>query len=202
MLSHPFLISPPRPRRARDPRGQTLVEFALVLIPVVLLTLGLIDGIRVIFYYSQVQEAARQGARWGAVQVARQITGSSTTVGGDLSVRGNAPGTYCDVSRANPTCPAGAYALATSRVISTGAITPTIVGATLHTATAVDPAQVTVTISTTFPATATTEVTSTDPNFTGQTVTVTMTYPFKPVLGMVFNGVSIAIKGASSMLHE
>ncbi len=202
MLSHPLLVRPFRSPRACASRGQTLVEFALVLIPVMLLTLGLIDGIRVIFYYSQVQEAARQGARWGAVQVARQIAGSSATVGGDLSVPGNAPGTYCDVSRANPTCPVGAYSLATSRVVSAGAITPTIVGATLRAATAVDPAQVTVTISTTIPATATTEVTSTDPTFTGQAVTVTMTYPFKPVLGMVFNGVSIAIKGTSSMLHE
>jgi len=140
MLSHPLLVRPFRSPRACASRGQTLVEFALVLIPVMLLTLGLIDGIRVIFYYSQVQEAARQGARWGAVQVARQIAGSSATVGGDLSVPGNAP--------------------------------------------------------------ATTEVTSTDPTFTGQAVTVTMTYPFKPVLGMVFNGVSIAIKGTSSMLHE
>src|SRR6266566_2595972 len=58
--------------------GQTLVEFAMVLTVFMLVTVGLLDGMRVIFYYSQVQEAAREGARWGAVQVARAVPISNT----------------------------------------------------------------------------------------------------------------------------
>lgn len=182
--------------------GQTLVEFALVLGLLLLVTVGLIDGLRVIFYYSQVQDAARQGARWGAVQVDRAIPGSNATVGGTLSLPGNAPGTYCDAPGASTTCPSGATSLSGSLVVSTGALTPTIAGATMRAATAVNPAQATVTISTTIPATATTETAQTDPLFTDQAVTVTVTYPFTPVLGIVFHGLAIRVTGTSSMLHE
>src|SRR5919199_2379287 len=133
-----------RPRRAfgrRRPRcgavaphasakGQTLVEFALVLVVFMLVTVGMLDGMRVIFYYSQIQEAARLGARWGAVQVARAAPGDTTGtqgVGGTFYTPGdpaspfpgNTPGTYCD-----PTpCSSGSgpfFSLAGSRTWGTG----------------------------------------------------------------------------------
>jgi hypothetical protein len=59
----------------------------------------------------------------------------------------------------------------------------------------------TISISTTIPATAT-EVTPTDALLTNQRVTVNVQYPFKPILGMVFGGVTIPLQGTSSMLHE
>jgi Flp pilus assembly protein TadG len=49
-------------------RGQALVEFALILPIFVLLLVGLFDLGRVVFINNSVSEAAREGARWGAVQ--------------------------------------------------------------------------------------------------------------------------------------
>src|SRR5437763_15649624 len=105
-----------RPQRRRAGRmaapcasaaGQTLVEFALVLVVFMLVTVGLLDGMRVIFYYSQIQEAARLGARWGAVQVARADPADSTQgVGGTFDNQGNKPGAYSDAySSTAPNCP-------------------------------------------------------------------------------------------------
>jgi hypothetical protein len=37
---------------------------------------------------------------------------------------------------------------------------------------------------------------------TNERVTVTVQYPFKPILGMVFGGATIRLQGSSSMLHE
>jgi Flp pilus assembly protein TadG len=178
--------------------GQTIVEFALVLVAFMLVTVGLLDGLRVIFYYSQIQEAAREGARWGAVQVARAVTSDgSQTVGGTFGVQGNEPGTYCDPAPSS-SC---TYSLQNSlSVLSTNAITPTIVGATIRAANAVSLSQATITIDTGIPTTA--EISQTDPLFTNNAVTVTVSYPFKPLLGMVFGGISIPLRGSSSMLHE
>ena len=53
--------------RHRD-RGQALVEFALVLPIFILLLIGLFDVGRLVFINNSVSEAAREGARWGAVQ--------------------------------------------------------------------------------------------------------------------------------------
>jgi Flp pilus assembly protein TadG len=178
--------------------GQSLVEFALAVPLFIFLTLGLLDGVRVIFYYTQIQEAARQGARWGAVQVARSIDSTSArTVGGDFATLGNEPGTY--IYCAPSSCPSGTYPI-TATTIATGAVTPTIVGATLRATTAVNLAQATITIAT--PITQPVELTPTSTYFTNEPITVTVAYPFKPVLGMVFGGVSIPLKGTSVMLHE
>ncbi|MDA8216142.1 MAG: pilus assembly protein, partial [Dehalococcoidales bacterium] len=49
------------------PGGQALVEFALILPLIVLLTAGLIDGARAILLYNTVSNAAREGARFGIV---------------------------------------------------------------------------------------------------------------------------------------
>lgn len=57
-----------RPRRNPDERsrGQTLVEFALVLPVFLLLTLGVVDGARVFSAYIAVTNAAREGALYAA----------------------------------------------------------------------------------------------------------------------------------------
>lgn len=54
-----------RPRR--DDRGQSLVEFALVLPILVLIVVGLFDGALAVFNYSTVSNAAREGARTAMV---------------------------------------------------------------------------------------------------------------------------------------
>jgi hypothetical protein len=86
-------------------------------------------------------------------------------------------------------------------ITATPAITNSIVGAATLATTAVNLSQATVTISTTIPPTAT-EPLQTSNLLTNVPVTVTVQYPFKPILGMVFGGVTINLKGTSVMLHE
>jgi Flp pilus assembly protein TadG len=164
--------------------GQALVEFALVLSVFILMVVGLLDGLRVVFYYNQVQEAARAGSRWGAVEVTRD----GPTTWGDFTTPGN-----------NPLM--GPYTANMDRTVSTGAVTPTIVGAVARTMVAANPSQVTVSISTTIQPSAE-EITQTNSLITNQPVTVTVQYPFKPILGMIFGGVTIDLKGSSTSLHE
>jgi Flp pilus assembly protein TadG len=54
-----------RRRRANRQRGSTLVEFGLVLIPLVALVLMIIDVGWVIFAQASLQEGAREGVRFG-----------------------------------------------------------------------------------------------------------------------------------------
>ena len=63
---------------------------------------------------------------------------------------------------------------------------------------AVDPSQVTISISTT--AAITVETQDIDTMFTNQPVTVTVTYPFTPILSMGLG--SVTLRGSSTMLHE
>ena len=48
-------------------RGQTLVEFALLLPVLLLLALVVIDLGRAIYFYSAIHNAAREGARYGII---------------------------------------------------------------------------------------------------------------------------------------
>lgn len=48
-------------------RGQTIVEFALVLSILLILILVLVDAGRAVYAYSSIQNAAREGARYGTV---------------------------------------------------------------------------------------------------------------------------------------
>ena len=171
-----------------------MVEFALVLSVFMLLVVGLFDGLRLAFYYSEVQEAARAGARWGAVEVTRD--GPATW--GDFTTPGNAPVLN------HP----GNTDLTLS---GSGAITPTIVGAVAKKMAAADIRQATVSISTTIPISSSTagsplqpteEITETSSLITNQPVTVTVQYPFKPILGLAFGGVTINLKGSSTTLHS
>ena len=53
--------------RRRDARGQSLVEFALILPLFVVILVGLFDGGRLVFDYNTVNNAAREGAREATV---------------------------------------------------------------------------------------------------------------------------------------
>jgi hypothetical protein len=48
-------------------RGQTLVEFALMLPLLILIVLFLFDMGRAVYYYSVIHNAAREGARYGII---------------------------------------------------------------------------------------------------------------------------------------
>jgi len=48
-------------------RGQTMVEYALMLPLLVLIILFLVDAGRAVYYFSVVHNAAREGARWGVI---------------------------------------------------------------------------------------------------------------------------------------
>ena len=62
--------------------GQALVEFAVVAPIVFLFILGLFDAGRMVFINNELSEAAREGARWGAVQgrAASEADGDDTAV--------------------------------------------------------------------------------------------------------------------------
>lgn len=53
--------------RKNSLRGQTLVEYALMLPLMLLLILFMIDAGRGIYYYSVIHNAAREGARYGVI---------------------------------------------------------------------------------------------------------------------------------------
>ena len=56
-----------RPRRRTTERGQDLVEFALILPVLLLVLLGIFDMGRVTYYLSALNNAAREGARYGSL---------------------------------------------------------------------------------------------------------------------------------------
>lgn len=62
--------------RHRTGRGQSLVEFALILPIFLLLIMGIVDAGRLIFTYNTVANAARQGARIAIVN--QSTTGTNT----------------------------------------------------------------------------------------------------------------------------
>jgi len=68
--------------RRRDSRGQAMIEFALAAPVVFLLITGLLDAGRLVFINNELSEAAREGARWGAVQgrAAAEADGDNTAV--------------------------------------------------------------------------------------------------------------------------
>ncbi|MGK2851948.1 MAG: TadE/TadG family type IV pilus assembly protein [Candidatus Limnocylindrales bacterium] len=97
----------PNPRRRRRARGQSLVEFALVLPIFLLLLFGVIDAGRLVYLHTVLSQAAREGARLTSVEASWLAQGhpSCGTAGG-------------------PVCPANATVLkadvltATNRMIS------------------------------------------------------------------------------------
>ena len=53
--------------RLRDDRGQTLVEFAIVAVMLLMLLLGVVEFCRMVLVYTTVANAARAGARYAIV---------------------------------------------------------------------------------------------------------------------------------------
>ncbi len=51
----------------RSEQGQALIEFAVISMALVMLTVGLVDVGRAFYQYNAVSTAARYGARWGSV---------------------------------------------------------------------------------------------------------------------------------------
>jgi Flp pilus assembly protein TadG len=54
--------------RTTAPKGQALVELALVLPLFFIVVFGIIDGGRMVYSRNALSQAAREGARWGSVQ--------------------------------------------------------------------------------------------------------------------------------------
>lgn len=53
--------------KLRDHRGQSLVEFAVVVPVFLILVLGLFDGARAVWHYNTLAQAAREGTRYAIV---------------------------------------------------------------------------------------------------------------------------------------
>jgi Flp pilus assembly protein TadG len=73
-------------RSRRRQRGQTLVEFALVIPVFLVLIFGLIDGSRLVFMNSTLSQAAREGARQASVEASwvGSAEGSCNTTAGPI----------------------------------------------------------------------------------------------------------------------
>lgn len=80
-------------RAGRRTRGQSLVEFALVLPIFVLMLFGLIDGGRLVYQHSVLSQAAREGARLASVE--------ASWIGSSDAGCGSAGGPTCPASTAS-----------------------------------------------------------------------------------------------------
>jgi Flp pilus assembly protein TadG len=163
-------------RRRRDHRGQALVEFALTLPIFVLLIFGLIDVGRFVFSNSALSQAAREGARVGAVQAFWM---------GSTDPSCNQPG--------GPVCPADVAALRANVLAATNGMMSgvgTVVDADLYTSCD----------ATTPPSGSWTTKTCTSRN-AGQymSVRVVMRFqPITPIIGQLIPGVTLA--GSATMV--
>ena len=98
-------------RASESGRGQTLVEFALILPIFILILVGIFDGGRLVFAYHTVNNAAREGGREATVNqtladiqaraaqhaVALDIAPGDVSVDYRLPAAGSAPGS-CDAA--------------------------------------------------------------------------------------------------------
>ena len=74
------------------PRGVAVVEFALVLIPLLLLVFGIVNFGALMYDQSVITNAAREGARWAAIR-------SSATLGsGCTNTDASSPADPCQVA--------------------------------------------------------------------------------------------------------
>ena len=72
--------------KTKTTNGQSLVELAIVLPLLLLMVMGIFDLGRGIFYYSAIHNAAREGARYGAVDHCNTagIRGAAMSMAGSL----------------------------------------------------------------------------------------------------------------------
>jgi hypothetical protein len=91
-----------RPRKQDAERGQALIEFALTVPIFLMLVFGIIDLARLIFAYTQVIDAARQGVRYGIVegldQGNYQYLDCDGIIGAAQDTPGLVPGNSLDVT--------------------------------------------------------------------------------------------------------
>lgn len=72
--------------RLADTRGQSLVEFAVVVPVFLMIVLGLFDGARAVWHYNTLAQATREGTRYAIVH------SEATTTQIENVVRGHASG--------------------------------------------------------------------------------------------------------------
>lgn len=156
-----------RQRRYRPAgRGQSLVEFALTLPLLLLLTVVMMDMGRAVYTYNTVSDCAREGARFGIV-----VTDSGWG-DPDYEAPGNSKGTY------------GSAAPYVG--------TNTIVGRTAAPRGILSASQLKVTIDY-----------FGDPDMRFKVpLTVTVEYPFQPMVAYLVGGATISIKGSSVMFVQ
>jgi Flp pilus assembly protein TadG len=89
-------------RRRAPQRGQALAEFAIILVVLMLLLLGIVDLSRAVYIRSVVANAAREGARYAVVQprdaAQDAIASAITSVVVDKSLAGSVAVSPADVS--------------------------------------------------------------------------------------------------------
>jgi Flp pilus assembly protein TadG len=175
----------------KQAKGQGMVEFALVIPVFLALVVGLLDGCRLLFTYNELQEAARVGARWGAVEVNRSPWATFST-GSLVAVPGNAQ------SCTSSGCTAVDVPLSSMPFTVTGTLTPTIAGEVARKLIAVNRANVRLSITT--PITGGYTEFGRDNILAGNPVTVTVAYTFSPVLSL--GHMNIKLVGRSAQQHE
>lgn len=159
--------------RRRGQRGQTLVEFALAVPILFVLSLAILDLGTGVFYYNTLADCAREGARFGIVLTDAYY--KDVLYGGvsPWSVPGNVP--YVDYTG------------------SSYVGTATIVGRAVARAATLDKSQLKVRI----------DVASNPVQaHLRLPLRVAVEYPFKPLLGRLFGGTTITLKGASEMISQ
>lgn len=163
-----------RRRGKKAQRGQSLVEFGLILPLLLVLTIGLFDASQAILAYSSVVRAAREGARYGAVYGGSQHPEFPWMLSGPAN--GNTPGTYSGDPGPLPLTANGR---------------PTIVGAVVGGSTGLQPRGLTVKIECPNRCQARTPL------------VVTVTYRFQPIsLYGLSGGAALNLTSTSRMLVE
>ena len=160
-------------RRPRS-RGQSLVEFALVLPILVLIFFGLLDAGRAVFVNNTNAQAAREGARLGAAQAAW---------------RGRS-GAAC----AAPVCPASTAVLKSNVVAAVNAMAISMG--------TIAPGQVVLACET--PAGASSTNCASNHEQAGNRVRVTVTYaytPMTPVIGQLLGPISFTAVATSTIIY-
>src|SRR5438552_2760954 len=94
----------PIPRRLSDKRGQTLVEFSLSTLMLVMLLIGVVEICRIVLVYTTIANAARAGVRYAIVhgtnnapvtsveQIVKNYLGPGSVNTGTVTVTVNYPG--------------------------------------------------------------------------------------------------------------
>jgi hypothetical protein len=189
----------------RRERGQSLVEFALVLPLFMLMFFGVVDGARLVYTNSQLDQAAREGARVAAVEASSMgsLASDPSCVSSESQITAARPGAHV--------CPADPAALkadvmnAVNRMaVGLGAIANVYLacdsGGTAAPGPPASPADPAPTgawteASVSFPQCADSLTLGAAPTSTGELVSVRIVYqftPITPVAGSLIGSVSLS----------